>query len=318
MILIISSEQDGHAMAVLKYLKNKNIDVHLVDLSYFPQKSRISIESNKMGEHIYTLIDEGVKIDLSQCSVIWWRRPQPFKIHEDIQSPDDINFIYTECHATFAGVWATLNPFWINNPVRDEEASKKIYQLNLAQKLGFLIPDTCITNDPSKAKQFISLHGKEQVIYKPFSGTEETWRETRLLKEEEHALIESVKYSPVIFQEYVEAEADLRITIIGKEIFTAAIYTNHTSYKVDFRMVMSEATMEAYELPLEIKNLLLKLMDRLGLVYGAIDMRLRPNGDYIFLEINPSGQWLFVEEGTSLPITKTFSELMIQKDLSEK
>lgn len=82
-------------------------------------------------------------------------------------------------------------------------------------------------------------------------------------------------------------------------------------------MVMNEATMEAYELPSKIKNLLLKLMDSLGLVYGAIDMRLRPNGDYIFLEINPSGQWLFVEDGTGLPITKTFSELMIQKDLSE-
>ena len=82
-------------------------------------------------------------------------------------------------------------------------------------------------------------------------------------------------------------------------------------------MVMNEATMEAYELPSKIKNLLLKLMDSLDLVYGAIDMRLRPNGDYIFLEINPSGQWLFVEDGTGLPITKTFSELMIQKDLSE-
>ncbi len=315
MILIISSQEDSHAMAILEYLKNRNVSVHLLDLSQFPQKSRISIESNHKGEHIYTFIDEGVKIDLSQCSVIWWRRPQPFQIHEDIQSPEDINFIYTECHATLTGVWASLNPFWINNPIRDEEASKKIYQLSLAQKLGLIIPDTCITNDPIKAKKFISLHGKKQIIYKPFSGTEETWRETRLLKEEEHTLIESVKYSPVIFQEYIKAEADLRITVVGKEIFTVAIYTNNASYKVDFRMVMNEATMEAYELPIEIKMLLLKLMDNLGLVYGAIDMRLKANGDYIFLEINPSGQWLFVEDGTHLPITKTFAELMIQKNV---
>ena len=62
MILIISSEQDGHAMEVLKYLKNKNVDVHLLDLSCFPQKSRISIESNNKGEHVYTIIDEGVNI----------------------------------------------------------------------------------------------------------------------------------------------------------------------------------------------------------------------------------------------------------------
>ena len=314
MILIISSEQDSHAMEVLKYLKNKNANVHLLDLSSFPQKSRISIESSSRGEHIYTLIDEGVQIDLSECSVIWWRRPQPFKVDPDITSPDDINFIYTECHATIAGMWASLNPFWINHPVRDEEASKKIYQLKLAETLGLTIPDTCITNDPIKAKKFITQYGKEQIIYKPFSGTEETWRETRLLKEEEHALIESVKYSPVIFQEYIQAEADLRITIIDKEIFAAAIYTSHASYKVDFRMVMNEATMKIYELPKHIKDLLLKLMKSLGLVYGAIDMRLKPNGDYVFLEINPSGQWLFVEDETRLPITKAFATLMIGKD----
>ena len=318
MILIISSKEDSHAMAILTYLKNKNETVYLLDLSLFPQDSHISIKSNNKGEHNYIFSTKDIEINLSQCHVIWWRRPQPFQIHPNITEHEDMNFIYRECHATFSGIWAALNPFWINNPIQEEEASKKIYQLNLAQKLGFIIPDTCITNDPTQAKQFISFHNKEGVIYKPFSGTEETWRETRLLKEEEHRLLDNVKYSPVIFQEYIQAEADLRITIVGKDIFTAAIYTNHASYKVDFRMVMNEATMEVFELPKKIKTLLLKLMDKLGLIYGAIDMRLRPNGDYVFLEINPSGQWLFVEDGTGLPITKTFAELMIQKNIQKQ
>lgn len=111
MILIISSEEDSHAMAVLEYLKNKNVSVHLLDLSTFPQSSRISIGSNNKGEHLYTLVEDNIHIDLSQCSVIWWRRPQTFQTHEDIKSPEDINFIYTECHTTFTGVWASLNPF---------------------------------------------------------------------------------------------------------------------------------------------------------------------------------------------------------------
>jgi len=135
-----------------------------------------------------------------------------------------------------------------------------------------------------------------------------------LLKSEEIELIDSVKYAPVIFQEYISAAADLRITMVGKDIFAAAINSQETHYKVDFRMAMDVAEMKSFELPENLQSLLHKYMRRLGLVYGAIDMRLTEDGEFVFLEINPSGQWLFVEQRTGMPITEAFANLLLYHD----
>ncbi len=314
MILLISSKKDSHATEVLRYLELKKSRALLLDLSDFPQKSLLSIEFNNDDKQEYELVNDDIKTCLSECNVIWWRRPQPFQLHTDINSNEDQGFAYTECYSAFSGLWLSLNPFWINHPTRDDEAAKKVYQLKLAQEIGLKIPDTCITNNSKKADKFIIKHGRENVIYKAFSGTEHAWRETRLLKEEELSLIDNVKYAPVIFQKHIPAQADLRITMIGGKVFTGAIYTSNTSYHVDFRMVMDEARMEPFEIPDELKILLIKYMKCLGLIYGAIDMRLTPDGEYVFLEINPSGQWLFVEQGTGLRITEAFADLMIVND----
>jgi len=290
----------------------------MLDLSDFPQKSQLSIEFNNTKTQQHEIYDNKIKISLSQCNVIWWRRPQPFQLHPDITSSEDRNFAYTECYSAFSGLWRSLNSFWVNHPTRDEDASKKVFQLKLAQEIGFKIPDTCITNNPNKAIQFVSKHGNENVIYKAFSGTEQAWRETRILRQDDYKLIENVKYAPVILQEFIPAKADLRITMIYRDIFTGAIYTDNTSYPFDFRMVMDEAHMESFELPDEVKKLLLEFMTRLGLIYGAIDMRLTPSGEFVFLEVNPSGQWLFVEQRTGLPITDNFSNFLLQKDQSAR
>ncbi|MCD4665878.1 MAG: hypothetical protein K8R68_11465 [Bacteroidales bacterium] len=315
MIIIISSTKDAHAKIVLEQLNYQKANVLLLDLSQFPQNSQLQIGFEKKNHQIYLMLSETTnKLDLSECNVIWWRRPQPYLLHPEISSADDQNFAYTECHSAFSGLWLMLDAFWINHPTRDEEAARKAYQLKVAQELGFRIPITCITNSPEKAKHFIKRKGPENTVYKAFSGTEQAWRETRVLKSNEVELIDSVRYAPVIFQEFIRAEIDLRITVVGKRIFAAAIYSQQTSYKVDFRMTMGEAHVEAFELPEHIRNLIYKYMKCLGLVYGAIDMRLTPDGQYVFLEINPSGQWLFIEQLTNQPITESFTELMLLHD----
>ena len=119
----------------------------------------------------------------------------------------------------------------------------------------------------------------------------------------------------MIFQEYIEAEYDLRITVVGDEIFPAAIYSQQTSYPVDFRMDMANARICPAELPDQIQTRLRDFMGRLGLQYGAIDMRLRPDGEYVFLEINPAGQWLFVEEVTGQPIAESLARLLIAGEI---
>lgn len=314
MIIVISSEKDEHARAVIEGLSRHKAEVTLLDLSDFPQKSELSIlYNNKKSCMAYRRLSTfSPELDFSDCRVIWWRRPQQFGLHSELNDSEDRNFAYTESYSAFSGLWLSLDVYWINHPTRDEKAARKVYQLKVAQELGFRIPDTCVTNSPVQAKSFIEQHGAEATIYKAFSGTKEAWRETRLLKSEEIKLIDSVKYAPVIFQEYIPAEVDLRITVVGKDVFAAAIYSQETSYKVDFRMSMNEASVKAFDLPVDVVERLLAYMKRLGLVYGAIDMRLTPDGEYVFLEINPSGQWLFIEQLTNQPITESMVMHMLK------
>jgi glutathione synthase/RimK-type ligase-like ATP-grasp enzyme len=313
MIIIVSSVDDLHAQVVIEQLRLRGGEFYLLDLSSFPQQAQLSL--NFIGDperQYHTLTAQNQVLELSDSTVIWWRRPQPFIIHPEIDGGEDRNFAYTECDAAFSGLWLALDAFWINHPTLDEEAARKVYQLNVAEEVGFRIPTTCITNSAEQARQFVEQRGVDNTIYKAFSGTERAWRETRILKSDEVELIENVRYAPVIFQEYIPAATDLRVTVIGERVFAAAIYSQDTSYKVDFRMTMDEADVRAYDLPGPVVEMLQKYMKRLGLVYGAIDMRLTPEGEYVFLEINPSGQWLFIEQRTGQPITEALVELMLQ------
>jgi glutathione synthase/RimK-type ligase-like ATP-grasp enzyme len=171
-----------------------------------------------------------------------------------------------------------------------------------------------ITNDPDAARIFIDASGYRNVICKSFAATEVEWRETRLLTQEELARLDNVRYAPVIFQEYIAAVYDVRVTVVGEKMFAAAIYSQETDYPVDFRMDIANARIEAVELPDDVQRQIRELMSRLDLVYGAIDLRLTPDGDHVFLEINPAGQWLFVEHASQQPITAALARLLVDRD----
>ncbi len=312
MILIISSLNDEHAIVVRDRLQRRNARVQLLDLSEFPQQLPLSIRYTKQPDDGYQATLG--TIDLAACRVAWWRRPQPFQPHPDVGDQTSLSFVYAECHAAISGLWLNTDAFWINHPTRDDEAAHKVHQLKVAQAIGLEIPTTLITNDPARARAFVSTYGHERTIYKAFSGTIEAWRETRVLRADEVELLDNVRYAPVIFQEYIPAHIDLRITVVGDEIFPVAIYSQETGYQFDYRMEMDSARVEAFEIPEEVQSLLRQYMRRLGLVYGAIDMRLTPDGRYVFLEVNPSGQWLFVESRSNQPITDAMVDLMCRHD----
>jgi glutathione synthase/RimK-type ligase-like ATP-grasp enzyme len=195
-----------------------------------------------------------------------------------------------------------MDVFWINRPARDAAASHKPFQLALAQRIGLEIPQTLMTSDPEEARTF--WHECDgDVIYKQFIALPEAWSETRKLGEAETKLPDAaIRVAPVIFQRRVAAVADLRVTIIGDAVFAAAVDVRDLEYDVDVRLNLN-ARHVVHTLPDEVANKLRELMRRLDLVYGAIDLRLTEDGRYVFLEINPAGQFLFVEQATGQPIT---------------
>ena len=310
MILLVSHDHDIHATEVLGHLRARNAEVGLVDLAQLPIRAALNIDYQEPCRPKGVIeTDDGKVFDCTDASAIWWRRPMPFAMPE-MADHEALRFSYNEWDAATTGLWQLAPCFWINEPMRDLAASRKAYQLQEAARAGLRIPRTLITSDPRRALEFIDEVGRDRTVYKVFSATEKTWRETRVLRESELALIDTLRVAPVIFQEYIEAEADLRITIVGDTCFPAAIFSQTAEYKADFRMEMDSMEIQVTELPEEITVGLRTFMDRLGLVYGAVDIRRTPSGEHIFLEVNTAGQWLFVEYETKQPIAETLANAL--------
>jgi hypothetical protein len=312
MILIISAPKDDHAMVVLERLNSRGVQAALLDLSQYPRYSHLTMRYGRDATQNFSFRqpDANAAIPLSSCRVAWWRRPQPIELHPEVTDASHKFFARSEIHEALSGLWLSLDAFWMNDPTLDEKASHKPYQLKIAQEVGLEIPVTCITSDPEEARAFVREHGPERTIYKIFTATEEAWRETRIVKPEEIELLDNVCYAPIIFQEYIPAELDLRVTVVGDNIFPASINTLRLNYKVDYRMELGVAQVEPFELPPDVASRLKALMKRLGLVYGAVDFRLTPDGRFVFLEVNTAGQWLFIEERTGQPITEAVVETL--------
>jgi glutathione synthase/RimK-type ligase-like ATP-grasp enzyme len=300
-VVVFSEPADVHAQSVIRELTKAGVnDVRLLDLREIPQRATLNMAlSNAHGSGFELVMSDGRPIRFENVRSFWWRRPQSFVLPAgmDMQAQQ---FALTELSTAFQGLWQCSTGLWVNNPVRDAAAAHKPWQLETARELGLSIPDTLITTDPEKVRAFWEARSGE-VIYKPFLQTFHSWRETRQLKREELALLDSVRIAPVIFQQLVPGAADLRVTVIGDEILAAAVDVGKMEYKLDVRL--NQQSYEKHDLPAEVGEKLLRLMRRLGLEYGAIDLRLTPDGEYVFFEVNPAGQFLFVEYACGLPIS---------------
>ena len=286
----------------------------LLNISDLPQRAMVTIgyPNGTPGRLEYRL-DGGGVFDLSLAQSVWWRRPQAPDL-SSVLDADVYTFTQNEWQEAINGLWHLIDAPWMNPPAKDEVAARKALQLKVAAELHLRVPRTLITSDPEAARAFIVAHGLGRTIFKTFSCTHALWRETRLVGQDELDKIGHVRLAPVIFQEYIPASADVRVTIVGRKIFAAAIYLQETEYPVDFRMVLGQARTEACDLPPQVAERLLLMMERLGLVYGAIDLRRTPEGELVFLEVNTAGEFLFVEERTGQPIAAAVADWLAKRD----
>lgn len=313
-VLILAPGRDEHAVVVGGEIARLGVRAETVDLALFPERARLVMAYEGTSRQFSLELDDGRRLDLADFGSVWWRRPHPPRISEAIAQPSHRLFAANEAQEALTSLWRALDAQWVNDPNRDDTAHRKGYQLRVAQDVGLPIPRTLITNDPAEARRFVAARGRQGTIYKAFSATEEEWRETRLLKETEVPLLDMVRHAPVIFQEYVPALYDLRITIVGDEVFPVAIHSQETDYPVDCRIDIAHARIEATSLPPEVERLLRALRARLGIVYAAVDMRRTPDDHYVFLEVNPAGQWLYVEAPTGLPIAAAMARTLVEMD----
>jgi glutathione synthase/RimK-type ligase-like ATP-grasp enzyme len=202
---------------------------------------------------------------------------------------------------------------WIDAIDLNRCAENKARQLRLACELGLSIPPTLITADPAAARRFFHAHGG-RVIAKLQAPLAQSMAgggglPTRLLQTADLDALDGLRTCPMMFQRYVDKAYELRIAWVDGQALVGALDGRRCG--VDWRYE-STASWEPHVLPTAIHDRLARLMARLGLRQGAIDMIVEPSGDYIFLEVNPHGEWGMLERDLGLEIGDAIASALIR------
>jgi glutathione synthase/RimK-type ligase-like ATP-grasp enzyme len=306
-ILVVSYPGEDHTDDVMARLRAAGRRVVRLDLSDFPVTASLELTWDPAGAPQYRVDTEQGPVDLAGTRVVWWRRVRPFGVAPSVRTALHRAFADSETTQAVYGMLDGIGCPWVNPREADAAAHHKPYQWSVAGRVGLTLARTLVTTRPEAARAFIDEVGVGRTVYKAFLATTEEWRETRLVERQELDHLDAVRLAPVIFQEYVPG-VDLRVTVVGDRVFAAEVDARHTEYPVDMRMALGTAVVRPAELPPEVSSRLLALQRRLGLVYGAIDLRRTDDGRYVFLEVNPAGQWKFVEDRTGLPISQAVAD----------
>lgn len=317
MILIASSPADSHADHVEACLAARGAPFMRYDPAEFPAASTFGIDGAPDGRMTARLRRGAAHIDFAAVDCVWYRRPG-LSTADDAMRPW-LAGVEAECDDFVRDMWSILDSRFVpGRPLAIRQAQLKMYQLKVAGALGFTLPPTLVTNDPTELLDFHRRHAgqviSKQVGFSLLLGLPtKTYRFTEMITSRDLAYTESLRYCPAIFQAYVPKAFELRITVVDRQVFAAEIdsqATHHT--RIDWRRYDHyHTTYRPHPLPAGIHQRCLDLVARLGLVYGAIDMIVTPAGEYVFLEINPNGQYLWVERKSGLPITDAVCDLLI-------
>ena len=307
-VIVLSTPADAHAELIGTRLRNRfAAEVTVWDTSGVPARQTLSIASHR---DTYLLGSVGpVPFDLGSATSCWWRRPMASSIPDEVGEPRVRQYCRLESDRLTRGALLAARIPLVNDPVRQSAADHKPLQLRIAREVGLRIPDTLITNDPDAALRFVdSLSGR--CIFKAFHSP--SWRivETREFNESMKADLGALRFAPVVLQEYVPLGRDIRVIAMKHAVFAATVSRRSPEAYLDWRLD-TNAKWEPIDLPEGLHGQIVELIDRLGLCYGSIDLRETPDGEPVFLEINPSGQFLFLEQKDRHTITDAFCELLM-------
>lgn len=293
MILLMGTEDDPQIIAVAESLKTQRVSFLVFDTSLYPVQHRLS----------YRPMDGNMQLQIAEhCLVqndirsLYWRTLIPIRSAQEnpIALRDSASLLRSFLHS--------LESKSKNSADAVNFHQEKPRQLARVATLGVSIPDTYVGNDPLAVRAFCERHSN--VIFKPVTGGDYAQIVNPAHLTDEH-LHSSLSQSPVTLQAYIEG-TNIRSYLVGETIFSAEIRSTAKDFRTD-----EDAELIPITIPPDIKQQAIAICRALGLEWSGIDWRRTPDGNYIFLEANPSPMFVNFEKRTQLPITQHLAQLLI-------
>jgi glutathione synthase/RimK-type ligase-like ATP-grasp enzyme len=308
-VLILSSRTDfgcDYVIAQLAalgrpYLRLNTEDLPSYEISFDPLRKELWCKI----KHTNFLISSEI------LRSVWFRRSVYLRDSgSSVPSRADEQIARMQWAAFIRGLVVFDRAKWFNHPGATYLAEQKPLQLSVAKDIGFSVPQTLITNDATKARTFsserLAVKGVDTII--AHESGQEVFAFTDILPKSQVGT-ENLRAFPATVQEAILPKIDLRVTVVGDAVFAASITRDGCEITGDWRSNKTGLCYARHSLPSSVERLCLKLIDRLGLRFGAIDLVQR-SGDYFFLEINPTGEWAWLVDATGMKIDEAIARAL--------
>jgi hypothetical protein len=300
-VLVLTETGDLAADLIVLELRRRDVTYRRLNIDRFPADLAIGYDPGRSCA-VFGAGAERFRSD--EISVTWCRRPPRFPRHD--------LYVNRESEAFLDGVWGAMTWVWVNDPAAVTTAGNKLWQLRTAPAVGLEVPVTLVTNQVEHVRDRFR---PGSVIAKTIGGAgidrngirQHLYSQLLSPAELDPA---AVKAAPCIFQEPVKPGVDVRVTVADDHVFATDI--DAPAEFVDWRAAPPEAVgYRPVDVPAEVAERCVQLCRTAGLVYGAFDFVRQPGGRYVFLEVNPSGQWGWIERATGQPITKAIADILV-------
>jgi len=310
-VLVLARDLDPTADRMVTVLGERGVEVLRFNTAWFPTRVQVSVELRD-GRWCGRLTAPHATLDLDAVQAVWYRSPEAYRMPPEL-SPAEADHARVEAKYGLGGVLASLPVLWCNHPARVADSAYKPVQLAHATAAGLTVPDTLITNEADAVRKFAA---DGPIVTKLVGGMaldEDGFRKnvyTRRVTEDDLADMRGVGHTTHLFQRWVPKARECRAIIIGEHVTATAITAGSPAAYVDYRTDYTSVSYELVTPPEQVTTGIRRLMDSFSLVYGALDFVITPDGEWVFLEINPTGQYGFIEHATGAPLTAQLADLL--------
>jgi len=310
MILVITNKKDVHPTPVIKYLKALGVEVFRLNTECLLTDYEFSWRNGggRCDFHIRNTVN-GREIWGHDVTAVWERRPEKPDKLPVVNSNEAVN---KHNRAEASGFLSFLlyylgDVYSIGHHLHERNAASKMEQTRVAMQLGMDVPATCFSNRKQDIVDFASHY--DYVVLKAIENSgfwiddeleylfySRKVKSSLLAEQPDEAFSQTVSF----VQNYVEKDFELRVTVVGEDVFAAKIDSQSLAEnegKEDWRQGYEHGLRySAFDLPEGIAGKLRAYLRRFDLHFGCFDFIVTPTGNYVFLECNPNGQWLWIED----------------------
>ena len=325
MLLVVTNKSDLACDFLILRLKERGIAFVRLNTEDYGNQYEFDLSVSQHGPALTVTFRDGTQITNTSIQAVYFRQPLLPTLHPEVASQDR-DFATREIREQFRSLWRVIDEKkWVNHPRHLWLASNKVEQLSVAVRTGFTIPDTLVTRSLPKIKEFFNYHDGRMIckaIKNGFINHHDGATVALTQRIDEGFFSQAQEYAsiPSIFQNEIRKTYDIRVIVIGAKVFATAIHSqDYAETEVDWRawdLCNFSLRHEPIELPNGVAAGCQSITAQYELTYSAIDLILGQDGTYYFLEMNPNGQWAWIEHKTGYPIRDALIDCMGYRDAS--